>query len=209
MDGSHRIGEEITVPISVEEDEERLQEDALDMRLNGDIEEEEEGEDSAATQAACADRLNSEYSKQLTNGREGNQVRKALRRMRVALTRTDPTVRSCQARLALADWLHRRLRQARLRTDDHTSLPDYSKSRVHFYRTQVASQGAAAAAETVRGNACGCSLFEPCKCQVFSIDGSYTTQLVPLSPCDATTTVTCHTLGTHSLHLFSYFANDE
>ena len=41
-----------------------------------------------------------------------------LQRMHAALTRTQPTQRSCEVRLALADWLHRRLRRAKLHVNE-------------------------------------------------------------------------------------------
>ena len=40
-----------------------------------------------------------------------------MQRMYAALTRTQPTQRSCEVRLALAEWLHRRLRRAKLHTE--------------------------------------------------------------------------------------------
>jgi len=39
-------------------------------------------------------------------------------RMHAALTRTQPTRRSCELRLALADWLHRRLMRGGLHAGD-------------------------------------------------------------------------------------------
>jgi hypothetical protein len=45
--------------------------------------------------------------------------RVAMQRMRTALTRTQPIERSEEMRLALADWLHRRPRRVKLRTDGY------------------------------------------------------------------------------------------
>ena len=58
--------------------------------------------------------------------------------MRAALTRTQPTQRSCEVRLALADLLHRRLRRGGLYTDDHDSRPLHPKALLLRYRAQVA-----------------------------------------------------------------------
>ena len=61
-----------------------------------------------------------------------------MRRMRTALTRTQPTQRSCEVKLALAEWLRRRLRRGKLYTDDQEGRPRYPKSRLRRYRVQVA-----------------------------------------------------------------------
>ena len=61
-----------------------------------------------------------------------------MRRLHTALTRTQPTQRSCEVRLALAEWLHRRLRRGRLHTDDHSSSPDHPKSHLRKHRQLVA-----------------------------------------------------------------------
>ena len=53
--------------------------------------------------------------------------------MRTTLTRTQHTERSCRVRLALAEWLHRRLRRGKLPTDN-----EHSKSLLQRYRKQVA-----------------------------------------------------------------------
>ena len=44
-------------------------------------------------------------------------------RLHASLTRTQPTQRSCEARLALADWLHRRLMRASLLTGQQSFQP--------------------------------------------------------------------------------------
>ena len=94
-----------------------------------------EGEETAMN-ARVSELLN-HRTESCVNTRENEEVREALLRMRVALTRTQPSQRSCRVRLALAEWLHRRLRRSRLRIEDQASLPQYSKSLL-LYRMQVA-----------------------------------------------------------------------
>ena len=75
--------------------------------------------------------------------------------MHTALTRTRPTRRSCVLRLALADWLHRRLRRGGLPINEHQ--PAWL---LHHHRRQVAllrsrlrvqlTESEPAAAETVK-----------------------------------------------------------
>ena len=55
-------------------------------------------------------------------------------RMQAALARTQPTRRSCEKRLALADWLHRRLRRGGL----HNDGSDRHVWLLRHYRRQVA-----------------------------------------------------------------------
>ena len=50
---------------------------------------------------------------------EVDNMSAAMQWLCTALSRTQPTERSCQVRLALADWLHRRLRRGKL-----SELPD-------------------------------------------------------------------------------------
>ena len=92
--------------------------------LYGDIEEEEEEEEEESNAAAAsADPLSSEHLKQLLHSDKEQsvmEVRAALQRMRTALTHSQPTQRSREVRLALADWLHRRLRRGKLQTDSHS-----------------------------------------------------------------------------------------
>ena len=105
-----------------------------------DIEEEEE--ESEAVQAARFDRLSSAHTKHITDGPDEQAVkelRAALQSMRAALTRTQPTQRSCEVRLALADWLHRRLRRAKLHTNDEFSRPDFPKALLIRYRASCAA----------------------------------------------------------------------
>ena len=67
-----------------------------------------------------------------------DEVRAELQRMQAALTRTQPSQRSCEARLALADWLHRRLRRGKLETIEHHSHIPHSKPLLRRYRLLVA-----------------------------------------------------------------------
>ena len=129
------IGHRMLFPICVEDDRKRMHEAALSYNtLSGDIEE----EDTVALEAAVNDtefapdkQLNGDEqeSKELTIPREEVQ------RIRAAFTRTQPSQRSCEVRLALAEWLHRRLRRGKLRADDNHRLP---KSLLLRYRMHVA-----------------------------------------------------------------------
>ena len=58
------------------------------------------------------------------HGGSSDEERAATLRMRAALTRTQPAQRSCEVRLALADWLHRRLRRGKLPTDENDDLQE-------------------------------------------------------------------------------------
>ena len=133
------LGCRVKFPISVEEDERRMATDAHRMEWDGDIELEEERE---ALPAALADRLlSSENDEQLTDGRQAQPMTKfewEVQRMCTALTRTQPTQRSCEVRLTLAEWLHRRLRRGRLYTDERLTHYDLSKARLRQYRQLVA-----------------------------------------------------------------------
>ena len=53
--------------------------------------------------------------------KEHEAARADIQRMRAALARTQPSQRSCEVRLALANWLHRRLRRGGLDTDSRPS----------------------------------------------------------------------------------------
>ena len=62
--------------------------------------------------------------------------------MRAALTRTQPRQRSCEVRLALANWLHGRLDRSELVSDDlgwRLQLQRY-RSQVAFLRATLRSQ---------------------------------------------------------------------
>ena len=58
--------------------------------------------------------------------------------MRSLLTRTQLTQQSCEVRLALVDWLHRRLRRKRLRTGERQPYPAHFNSLLRRYQLQVA-----------------------------------------------------------------------
>ena len=130
------IGFSMEFPISVEDDERALEREAMYNKLDGDIVEESEVVAATVVDDASGSRS------QLTGTHEGEsgseELRVEMQRMRAALTRTQPTERSCRVRLALADWLHRRLRRGKLPTDNHDSFPDHSKSQLRRYRKQVA-----------------------------------------------------------------------
>ena len=125
------IGKQIEFPISVEEDEIQLEQDDTRMAFDGDIEEESDV-------AALVTRVSSTSREQLADGADDEKepawVRDETKRLLAALTRTQPTQRSCEARLALADWLWRRLRRGRLRTDQQAQPKWLLRSR----RKQVA-----------------------------------------------------------------------
>ena len=55
-----------------------------------------------------------------------------MQRMQAALTRTQPSQRSCKARLALAEWLHRRLRRGGMYANE-VEL-GFHKSQLRRYR---------------------------------------------------------------------------
>ena len=65
---------------------------------------------------------------------EQQSARVIAHQLRTALTRTQPTQRSCEVRLALADWLSRRLRRDRLFTDDGRLTSRHSVSQLLQYR---------------------------------------------------------------------------
>ena len=125
MHDSGWIGLCMKFPISVDEDERKMAKDARHVKWDGYVEDEEE--ESEAALATRFDRLSSAHIKTLTHGGEEQLVGEArveMQRMRAALTRTQPTQRSCEVRLALAEWLHRRLRRAKL----HTNRRSHPKS---------------------------------------------------------------------------------
>jgi len=140
-------GDQMVFPISVEEDEKQLEMEENGSKLDGDI----ECEDSEAVEAALVrhvpEAAPADYkqppNKPLTDSNEEaaevETTRVAIQRMCTALTRTQPTQLSCEVRLALADWLHRRLRRGKLRTGVDPSGPiHYPKSLLRRYRMQVA-----------------------------------------------------------------------
>ena len=129
------IGTRIQFPINVEADEIQLEADATRLTFDGDIEEESD-------QAAQVGRVNLTDSQLLAStASEENEpawVRDEMQRINKALTRTEPTQRSCEVRLALADWLHRRLRRGKLRTDDHSTNATHPKRLLRSCRKHVA-----------------------------------------------------------------------
>ena len=127
------IGADMHFPISVEEDVWQLEQDAVSKPLDGGI----EGEESEGVESAHDELLIPQVGAQLagSGSEEGPEwLRKEMPRLRVALTRTQPTQNSCEMRLALADWLHRRLRRGGLHTDEH----DQPAWLLRHYRRQVA-----------------------------------------------------------------------
>ena len=134
------LGSRMRFPIDVEEEAE----DAATTPPDGDGEE----EDAEALQATLIDYMSAAaFSQQLMSNvgerteeqHERDEVRAELWRMHAALTRTQPSQRSCAVRLALAGWLHRRLRRGGLRTDNHRRWrQEHPMSLLHRYRLQVA-----------------------------------------------------------------------
>ena len=130
-------GYRMKFPINVEDDERALKRQTTDCKRRGDIEEESE----TVTDALADDA--SDSSSQLTSTPLQANVQEGwfaveVRRMRAALTRTQPSKCSCRVRLALADWLHRQLRRGKLPTDDRSFRPRHPKSLLRCYRKQVA-----------------------------------------------------------------------
>ena len=190
------LGDEMRYPISVQEDERQLVREARRIRWDGDIEEEEEEEEEEereAVQAARTERLGAVHLETLTNGREeqrAEEVRQEMQRMRTALTRTQPTQRSCEVRLELAEWLYRRLRRAKLHTDDRWSRPEYSRARLRHYRLLVAllrctlrQQLREATALHAAAVLCGFSWRRPCVKQAMR-DGEWVMSLTGVSTID-------------------------
>ena len=121
------IGRETMLfPVDVEYDAMQLARAAASMNVDDGAEEQsdssEEEEEKAPT--ARAEAVSAMDAETTTNNRQ---------RMHTALTRTQPTRRSCELRLALADWLHRRLN--RELPVDGSLHPDWL---LRHYRQQVA-----------------------------------------------------------------------
>lgn len=126
------IGDELTFPIGVEEDEWHLAQAAKGVVLDGDAEAEQDEEwSSVHTDHTEPSQLTDSHSV----GEEGAPAWTLddVKRMQAALCRTRPTRRSCETRMALADWLHRRLRRGRPHTNSHQ--PAWL---LHHYRQRVA-----------------------------------------------------------------------
>ena len=104
--------------------------------LDGDV----KVDDTGALDAALAAFVDNGFtpSQQLTGTaewqRDCEDVRHEERRLRAALARTRPSQRSCEVRLALADWLFRRLRRGGLLTNEQAR----SKSLLRRYDMLVA-----------------------------------------------------------------------
>ena len=123
------LGDELLFPIHQAEDELLLEQAAAGVLFDAQAEEEKEQTDTQPEPADGAHSSTSDCSEKVPAW-----TRDDVRRMQAALTRTQPTRRSCQARLALADWLHRRLRRAGL----HTDADDHPAWLLRHYRSQVA-----------------------------------------------------------------------
>ena len=121
------IGPDIRFPITtVAEDEQQLAafRDRHPRLFDGDIE--EESDEAGTTTASAATRhqaqqrgSEAEQDEKTEAEQEMEMERWLFEQMHIELTRTQPTTPSCEMRLALADWLHRRLRRGGLRTDDY------------------------------------------------------------------------------------------
>ena len=127
-------------PISVEEDDKQLKLSGQRSELDGDIDREKV---TLKAVNVILDLLMLEDD-QLSRcyWSEGMQQLAEVHRFRrllTALTRTQPTRRSCEVRLALADCLHRRVRRSHLyHRDDRSAFSTFSQSLQHRYRMQVA-----------------------------------------------------------------------
>ena len=110
--------------------EEQKQQEAV--TFDGDI----GAESDEAEEATLVDHA----SEQLANSRSGSvtwehaRMEAEMERIRAAVTRTQPTLRSCQVRLALADWLHRWLLRRQLEEKE----PYYSEHRQNLFRLPIA-----------------------------------------------------------------------
>ena len=104
------VKDHVHFPISVDEDEQRLERDAarvLSLRagMYG------VGEDHEAVWRAVLFPIASIFNQQ------DKWLTAETQRLTAAVTRTHPTQRSCEVRLALADWLHRHLQRDSLDTN--------------------------------------------------------------------------------------------
>ena len=124
-------GNSVVFPIDADEDEKRLE-----VCLTHDTRQEAMAAQTEADDAAFLKQLSTDRSLDCSEqlSRQRRKERTFELQMRTALTRTQPTQRSCEVRLALADWLSRRLRRDRLFTDDGTSTPGHPMSQLLRYR---------------------------------------------------------------------------
>ena len=120
------IGEYIAFPIAESRDELELQQAAAGATMSGGL-----GVEEAAPVTGSGSAIDGDTSIDREQGPAW--TRDDVRRMQAALTRTQPTRRSCKMRLALADWLHRRLRRSGL----HTDADDHPAWLLRHYRSQV------------------------------------------------------------------------
>ena len=129
------IGLGITFPVNVRDDTHLMMEN--DFAYGQFRKDHEAAIDTAALEAVLVD-SQSRPTRHVTGSAEKQSERDArriaVRRMHAALTRTQPTQRSCQVRLALADWLHRRLLRGKLFREDDQEDPRYPKSLLFRYR---------------------------------------------------------------------------
>ena len=125
-------------PFSVEEDQQELERCGLSFKVQRKDIPEVDSEAMAVALANCESAQREKLTGSVQEQREREKVRAELQRMRAALIRTQPAQRSCEVRLALADWLHRRLRSSRLCTDDSKVRPRYPRSLLRRYRLPVA-----------------------------------------------------------------------
>ena len=129
------IGAEMNFPIDEATDCLEMEQAAATMVFDGVTEEEEELSPDETAFAHHSEPANSTEMKANENEEQvPDWTRDDVRRMQAALTRTQPTRRSCKMRLALADWLHRRLRRGGLHTDQKQEQPWL----LRHYRAQVA-----------------------------------------------------------------------
>ena len=109
----------------LEEDDARLVQQQADRNA-------QDGEDTAALQAALAELMSAASPPFQGCGEQQSELtpeRDEVHRMRAALTRTQPSRRSCEVRLALADWLHRRLQRGGLYSEnEHVEVSTDSRS---------------------------------------------------------------------------------
>ena len=141
----------IVFPIDTDEDQRQMAAAAVGGVLDGKAEEETEEEER-----------NGDYDSLVAAARasptdgwslvEGRLAESDFRQLRTALARTQPTRRSCETRLALADWLHRRVRRAKLPTEPlscfHTlSGLRHCRRQVALLRSTLLQQLGTAAAE--------------------------------------------------------------
>ena len=127
------IGAQIAFPTSAAEGELQLAQAFAEVKLDGDIEAECENEEAKTPHVHSAKRSVTETCSATQSGEEMPAcMRDDEQRLLAALARTQPTRRSCETRLALTDWLHKRLKQGRLRTNE-----DRPAWLLRHYRRQV------------------------------------------------------------------------